>query len=320
MVPSVSLAPPPELLGLNPGKGVAGINGGPPTSGVVSGSLGQIGILGPKSSPMDIVQTGTCTSDYCLEKLAKIYTNVGELIMQLLKFQGTQECKEYIQLEEMFTQCLLALDGLSVEGRDDLRSIRKEFINSINNYSSILKTKTQQVTIPTSSGENHGTAAIGPQKCLNCATPVKSDLNNYLCSKCGFLNSVMNNTPKDPQILEPSTTVSEVTEKLNEFHFNTEVVLDQDDHLEETETDVKKLLLNDADLEEENETSESETDYSLVSSDTSSDDDNSIYETEISESEFNDLIEDSKKPLHFNQETDETSKSSSSSEFELIQN
>ena len=47
--------------------------------------------------------------------------------------------------------------------------------------------------------------------------------------------------------------------------------------------------------------SESETDYSSVSSDTdtSSDDDSSIYETEISESEVNDLIDDSKKPLHF---------------------
>ena len=115
------------------------------------------------------------------------------------------------------------------------------------------------------------------------------------------------------------------------------VTINEDDHLEDTETDTKLIKPWFDGLEEEKKTSESEndyflisndnsseskssdlieddkfleektkkseseteTDYSSVSSDTSSDDDSSIYETEISESEVNDLIDDSKKPLHF---------------------
>ena len=93
--------------------------------------------------------------------------------------------------------------------------------------------------------------------------------------------------------------------------------------MEDTETDIKLIKPWFDGLEEEKKTSESENDYFLISNDnsseskssdlieeidyflpssetdTSSDDDSSIYETEISESEVNDLIDDSKKPLHF---------------------
>ena len=68
-----------------------------------------------------------------------------------------------------------------------------------------------------------------------------------------------------------------------------------------SESKSNDLIEDDKFLEEKTKKSESETetDYSSVSSDTSSDDGSSNYETEISESEVNDLIDDSKKPLHF---------------------
>ena len=83
-------------------------------------------------------------SDPCLEKISKIYTNVGKLIDGLQQFVDNRESKEYRYFDEMFTQNLVALDDLRVEGRNDeekLRSFRKVLIKSINHYLNILETK-----------------------------------------------------------------------------------------------------------------------------------------------------------------------------------
>ena len=79
--------------------------------------------------------------DPCLEKITKIQDNVKELVKQLEKFQGSKESKEYKYLDEMLTRNLLALDGLNLEGRDDVRQVRKESIKSINRCLSILESK-----------------------------------------------------------------------------------------------------------------------------------------------------------------------------------
>jgi len=79
--------------------------------------------------------------DPCLDKLAKIQANVGDLVKQLEKFKGVKDSKEYKYLDEMLTRNLLALDGLNLEGRDDVRQVRKESIKSINRCLSILESK-----------------------------------------------------------------------------------------------------------------------------------------------------------------------------------
>jgi len=83
--------------------------------------------------------------DPCLDKLAKIQANVGELVKQLEKFKGSKDSKEYKYLDEMLTRNLLALDGLNLEGRDDVRQVRKESIKSINRCLSILESKAANV-------------------------------------------------------------------------------------------------------------------------------------------------------------------------------
>merc|ERR1712156_609633 len=83
--------------------------------------------------------------DPCLDKLAKIQANVGELVKQLEKFKGSKDNKEYKYLDEMLTRNLLALDGLNLEGRDDVRQVRKESIKSINRCLSILESKAANV-------------------------------------------------------------------------------------------------------------------------------------------------------------------------------
>ena len=83
-------------------------------------------------------------SDPCLEKISKIYTSVGKLIDGLQHFKGKRDSKEYRYFDEMFTQNLVALDDLRVEGQNDeekLRSFRKVLIKSINHYLNILETK-----------------------------------------------------------------------------------------------------------------------------------------------------------------------------------
>merc|ERR1719328_560425 len=84
-------------------------------------------------------------ADPCLEKLAKIQANVGDLVKQLEKFKGSKDSKEYKYLDEMLTRNLLALDGLNLEGRDDVRQVRKESIKSINRCLSILESKAANV-------------------------------------------------------------------------------------------------------------------------------------------------------------------------------
>merc|ERR1712110_1165751 len=79
--------------------------------------------------------------DPCLEKITKIQGNVGDLVKQLEKFKGSKNSKEYKYLDEMLTRNLLALDGLNLEGRDDVRQVRKESIKSINRCLSILESK-----------------------------------------------------------------------------------------------------------------------------------------------------------------------------------
>ena len=79
--------------------------------------------------------------DPCREKLAKIQADVKRLSEQLEKFKGSKDSKEYKYLDEMLTRNLLALDGLNLEGRDDVRQDRKQSIKDINRFLSILESK-----------------------------------------------------------------------------------------------------------------------------------------------------------------------------------
>ena len=96
---------------------------------------------GSKSTTAEHQKPNDKPADPCLEKLAKIQANVGDLVKQLEKFKGSKDSKEYKYLDEMLTRNLLALDGLNLEGRDDVRQVRKESIKSINRCLSILESK-----------------------------------------------------------------------------------------------------------------------------------------------------------------------------------
>ena len=80
-------------------------------------------------------------------KLNKIMENVPDIKKQLDMFQGENTSKEYKLLDEMLTRKLVALDEILTGGRDDVRQQRKESINIINHYVSILESKAKNVSI-----------------------------------------------------------------------------------------------------------------------------------------------------------------------------
>ena len=53
--------------------------------------------------------------------------------------------KEYLYLEETLTRHMLSLDSIETNGNEELRSKRKESIDSINRYLSMLEERVAQV-------------------------------------------------------------------------------------------------------------------------------------------------------------------------------
>lgn len=83
--------------------------------------------------------------DPCFSKLNKIMENVLDLDKQIGAFQGEKDSKVYRYLDEMLTRNLLALDGIETAGRDDVRTQRKESVNSINRCVKILESKAKTI-------------------------------------------------------------------------------------------------------------------------------------------------------------------------------
>merc|ERR1719458_2457100 len=79
-------------------------------------------------------------------KLAKIQEDVESLTNEIKNFNGSKDTKEYRFLEEMLTRQLLALDGIEPNGDTEIRTIRKESINSVNRCLSLLDRKVSDVS------------------------------------------------------------------------------------------------------------------------------------------------------------------------------
>ena len=66
--------------------------------------------------------------------LAKILTNIVQLVEQMKKIDGDKNSRHYRYLEEMISRNLLSLDGLNLQDRNDLKKIKAEAIEVINQY------------------------------------------------------------------------------------------------------------------------------------------------------------------------------------------
>lgn len=78
-----------------------------------------------------------------IQKIQKIQQSVVELMESVEKYDGSNH-KEYMYLDEMLTQNLLKLDNIDAEGKENIKSARREAIKCINHLISILEMKNEE--------------------------------------------------------------------------------------------------------------------------------------------------------------------------------
>jgi hypothetical protein len=78
-----------------------------------------------------------------LELINKILTDLQKYEIEVNKFNGTQEDKKYRYLDEMLTRCIIKLDNIETQGKEDVRKARKEAVLAVNKCISLLESKSK---------------------------------------------------------------------------------------------------------------------------------------------------------------------------------
>jgi BCL2-associated athanogene 3 len=76
-----------------------------------------------------------------LDIIQNVQKDVSELMTEVEKFDGQPKDKKYLYLDEMLTRNLIKLDDIDTEGKDVIRTARKEAIKCIQDCIRILETK-----------------------------------------------------------------------------------------------------------------------------------------------------------------------------------
>ncbi|CAL1297668.1 unnamed protein product [Larinioides sclopetarius] len=66
-----------------------------------------------------------------LQQIAVVLQNVDDLIVRIEGYSGNGRDKHYRFLDEMLTRCMIRLDGVDTEGREDIRNARKAAIRDV---------------------------------------------------------------------------------------------------------------------------------------------------------------------------------------------
>ena len=88
-----------------------------------------------------------------ITKIQKIQASVLDLMSSVEQFSGANK-KEYAYLDEMLTQNLLKLDDIDAEGKENIKSARREAIKCINSLISLLEAKKDQAEAAGGDQEN----------------------------------------------------------------------------------------------------------------------------------------------------------------------
>lgn len=73
--------------------------------------------------------------------VAEIDGEADQLESEVEKFDGEYQGKEYRYLDEMLTRCMLKLDNIDSNGREDVRSARKTTLNRLDKCTQSLEIK-----------------------------------------------------------------------------------------------------------------------------------------------------------------------------------
>lgn len=76
-----------------------------------------------------------------LKLIEGILADLKKLNAEIEKFDGTQKDKNYLFLDEMLTRCMIKLDDIDTEGKEELRKARKEAIKEVERCITLLESK-----------------------------------------------------------------------------------------------------------------------------------------------------------------------------------
>lgn len=79
-----------------------------------------------------------------LQQIAVILQNVEDLVLRVEAYSGTGRDKQFRFLDEMLTRCMLRLDDIDTEGREDIRSARKAAVMEVQSCIDKLEAKAEE--------------------------------------------------------------------------------------------------------------------------------------------------------------------------------
>jgi len=79
-----------------------------------------------------------------LEIIEQVLAEAAQLEEEVKVYAGGRKEKSYLRLEELLTRLLLKLDRIESEGREDIRSARREAVHAIESILGLLESRTSQ--------------------------------------------------------------------------------------------------------------------------------------------------------------------------------
>lgn len=105
----------------------------------------------PAPQPQQPVPAKQKAIEDSITKIQKIQASVLELMARVEQYDGNNP-KEYAYLDEMLTQNLLKLDDIDAEGKENIKSARREAIKCINSLISLMDAKNEEFKSRSASG------------------------------------------------------------------------------------------------------------------------------------------------------------------------
>ncbi|GBN62648.1 BAG domain-containing protein Samui [Araneus ventricosus] len=100
-----------------------------------------------------------------LQQIAVVMQNVDDLIVRIEGYSGSGRDKHYRFLDEMLTRCMIRLDSVDTEGREDIRNARKAAIRDVQACIDRLEAKAdeseRQQQVAKSAPESGANTAVG---------------------------------------------------------------------------------------------------------------------------------------------------------------
>lgn len=152
-----------------------------------------------------------------ITKIRAIQQDVMELMLQIEKFKGDRQDKQYIWLDEMLTRNLIKLDDIETDGKDNIRLARREAIKCIQASLAVLEMKADEGTIRPEL-HDQGTEAMEMDTTIKPTeevAPIAMDVD--IKSPASAANAAAEDTSaQSDKEVQPETMVSEVIINLPE--------------------------------------------------------------------------------------------------------